>query len=55
MPTPNKTSWPPTEGEYIVGLFTDSYYPGEVIKVEDDYVEADFLIQASIAQMAHLG
>ena len=35
----NQTSWPPTEGEYIVGLFTDSYYPGEVIKVEDDYVE----------------
>ena len=48
---PNQTSWPPTEGEYIVGLFTDSYYPREVIKVEDDYVEAEFLIQASIAQI----
>ena len=48
---PNQASWLPTAGECIVGLFADSYYQGEVIKVEDDYVEADFLIQASIAQM----
>ena len=43
-------SWPPKEGEYILRLFTDGYYPGEIIKVKEDYVEAYFLTKASIPQ-----
>ena len=29
----NLTCWPPNEGEFIIGLFTDGCCPGEVIKV----------------------
>ena len=47
----NLTCWPPNEGEFIIGLFPDGYYPGEVIKVQSEYIEADFLVQVSIAQM----
>ena len=47
----NLTCWPPNEREFIIGLFTDGYYPGEVIKVQGEYIEADFLVQVSIAQM----
>ena len=47
----NLTCWPPNEGEFIIGLFTDGYYPGEVIIVQGEYIEADFLLQVLIAQM----
>ena len=47
----NLTCWPPNEGEFIIGLFTDGYYPVEVIKVQSEYIEVDFLVQVSIAQM----
>ena len=47
----NLTCWPPNEGEFIIGLFTDGYYPREVIKVQGEYIEVDFLVQVSIAQV----
>ena len=47
----NLTCWPPNEGEFIIGLFTDGYYPVEVIKVQSEYIKAYFLVQVSVAQM----
>lgn len=41
-------SWPPKEGEYILGLFIDGYYPGKIIKVKEDYVKANFLTKVSV-------
>ena len=41
----------PSNERFIIGLFTDGYYPGEVIKVQGEYIEADFLLHVSIAQM----
>ena len=44
----NLICWPPKEREFIIGLFTDGYYLGEVIKVQGEYIKADFLVPASI-------
>ena len=42
--------WPPNNGECIVCLFTDGPYPGEVIQVDGDFVEADFFMPVTNLQ-----
>ena len=37
-------------GEYVVGLFEDGFYPGEVLKIENGYVTADFLAPVILKQ-----
>ena len=36
--------------DYVVGLFEDGFYPGEIIKVEKEYIMADFLKPVSLKQ-----
>ena len=37
-------------GDFVVGLFTDGYYPGEIMNIDDEYVTVDFLIPAVTKQ-----
>ena len=43
--------WPPEEGQFIFGLFTDGVSPGEVKEITDDTVNADFLIRVTVPKM----
>ena len=43
--------WPPNLGEYVIALFTDGAFPGEVTLVDGDYLEADFFVKATIVQI----
>ena len=38
------------EGEFVVGLFEDGFYPGEILKVEGDFVTIDFLAPIFLKQ-----
>ena len=46
-----EADWPPIKGAFIMALFTDRAYPGEVMEIEGDYVEADFFVPAKVSQM----
>ena len=37
-------------GEHVVGLFTDGYYPGEVIKIDEETLTIDFLAPVHLKQ-----
>ena len=37
-------------GEYVVGLFVDGYYPGEVVKSSKETVTIDFLVPVDLKQ-----
>ena len=47
--------WPPNLGEYVIALFADGAFPGEVTIVDGDYLEADFFVKAAIVQMKKSG
>ena len=46
----NKTATAYHVGDYVVGLFDDGFYPGEIIKVEKEYIMTDFLKPVSLKQ-----
>ena len=43
--------WPPKKGQFIFGLFTDGVCPGEVKKITEDTVNADFLTRTTVPKM----